>query len=208
MKEKITRSFIDKLNKNTNIVEFMEDCYGSEFSFSNGSDWANTNCPLPNHEDSSPSFGVNLKDNNYNCFGCNAKGDLISLVQEVENLNFIEAIQKISVFAKLDVETSDLELKSLVNELSDSINTYLLRNENSDNFPGGMDEGNFLVLMAEKIKLFERKFNLNPDILSWTEDYYKMMDKLIIEKNYTKIRNEWKKFYKLSSEKAKELKLC
>lgn len=208
MKEKITRAFIDKLNKNVNIVEFMEECYGSDFSFSNKSDWANTNCPLPNHDDSSPSFGVNLVDNNYNCFGCNAKGDLINLVQEVENLDFIEAIQKIASFANLDIETSDLEIKTLVNELTDSINSYLNRNEKTDLFPGGLDEANFLVLLSEKIKKFERSHNNNPQILMWTEDYYKKIDKLIIDKNYNKIHTEWKNFRKLSLEKVKELELC
>ena len=111
---------------------------------------------MPSHEDSSPSFGVNIKDNNYNCFGCNAKGDLISLVQEVENLNFIEAIQKISVFAKLDVETSDLELKSLVNELSDSIKTYLLRNEKA---ALNVHE-NHLLILDDALQLLAIHFSL------------------------------------------------
>ena len=92
---KITRNFIDNLVKSIDIMEFMESAYDSDFIISKNSDWANTRCPMPDHDDGNPSFGVNTKSNTYNCFGCGATGDLIKLVQDVEGFNFVESIQKL-----------------------------------------------------------------------------------------------------------------
>jgi len=205
VKQKITRAFIDNLNQTVNIVNFMEDCYHSDFLFSKSSDWANTNCPLPNHEDNSPSFGVNISNNKYNCFGCNAKGDLINLVQEVEGLNFVEAIQKIAVYANIDIETTDLDMKYLVNELQDTIKKYISQSEDSDNFPGGLNEINFLLAMSIKVKKFERKYHNHIDVVNWTEEYYKNLEGLINKQDYKQIKNLWKNFSKISEEKIKDL---
>lgn len=207
MKQKITRSFIEHLNQSVNIVTFMEDCYHSDFLFSKSSDWANTNCPLPNHEDNSPSFGVNISNNKYNCFGCNAKGDLINLVQEVEGLNFVEAIQKIAVYANIDIETTDLDMKYLVNELQDSIKKYLNQSEESNDFPGGLNEIHFLLAMSQKTKKFERKYNNDVQVVEWTEQYYKNLESLIVAQDYKQIKNLWKNFSKISEDKIKDLGL-
>src|SRR5947208_12246046 len=48
-------------------------------------------CPF--HEDRSPSFSVNGVDKFYYCFGCGAKGDLITFVRETEGLDFVGAIE-------------------------------------------------------------------------------------------------------------------
>ena len=48
-------------------------------------------CPF--HEERTPSFSVNAVDKFYYCFGCGAKGDLITFVRETEQLDFAEAIE-------------------------------------------------------------------------------------------------------------------
>jgi DNA primase len=48
-------------------------------------------CPF--HEDRSPSFSVNPVDKLYYCFGCGAKGDVITFVRESEQLDFTGAIE-------------------------------------------------------------------------------------------------------------------
>jgi hypothetical protein len=207
VKQKITRSFIENLNQSVNIVNFMEDNYHSDFLFSKSSDWANTNCPLPNHEDNSPSFGVNISNNKYNCFGCNAKGDLINLVQEVEGLNFVEAIQKIALYANIDIETTDLDMKYLVNELQDSIKKYLKQSEELSDFPGGLDEIHFLLAMSQKVKKFERKYNFDVSVINWTEKYYKDLENHIANQDFKQIKILWKNFSKNSEDKARELGL-
>ncbi len=48
-------------------------------------------CPF--HDERTPSFSVNAVDKLYYCFGCGAKGDLITFVQETEGLDFTGAIE-------------------------------------------------------------------------------------------------------------------
>src|SRR5437764_14375077 len=48
-------------------------------------------CPF--HDERTPSFSVNATDKLYYCFGCGAKGDLITFVQETEQVDFVGAIE-------------------------------------------------------------------------------------------------------------------
>jgi DNA primase len=48
-------------------------------------------CPF--HEERTPSFSVNAMDKLYYCFGCGAKGDLITFVRETEQLDFASAVE-------------------------------------------------------------------------------------------------------------------
>jgi len=202
---KITRNFIDNLVQSINIMEFMESVYDSDFINSKHNDWANTRCPMPDHDDNNPSFGVNTALNTYNCFGCGASGDLISLVQEVEGLNFIEAIQKLSIYANIDIETVDFDAKYIMREMNNTIKKYLANENNSTNYPGGVSEVNFLIAFSEKIKKYERLTNYNPQFVSWTDTVYKQIDEEL-HKNDSKALNQlWKNFIKRAKEKMEEI---
>lgn len=48
-----------------------------------------TRCPL--HPDKSPSFTI-YGDNHFHCFGCNAHGDVITLIQRLHGLSFVDAV--------------------------------------------------------------------------------------------------------------------
>src|SRR5207237_5627622 len=48
-------------------------------------------CPV--HQERTPCFAVNATDKLYYCFGCGAKGDLITFVRETEQLDFAGAIE-------------------------------------------------------------------------------------------------------------------
>src|SRR5690348_13698560 len=48
-------------------------------------------CPF--HDERTASFSVNAVDKWFNCFGCGAKGDMISFVRETEGLDFVGAIE-------------------------------------------------------------------------------------------------------------------
>src|SRR5256714_10442973 len=56
----------------------------------------------PSHEERTPSFSVNAPDKLYYCFGCGAKGDLITFVRETEQLDFAGAIEWLA--DRLDVQ--------------------------------------------------------------------------------------------------------
>ena len=47
-------------------------------------------CPF--HTEKTPSFFVMPDKNSYSCFGCHRFGDVFSLVQEMENIGFVDAL--------------------------------------------------------------------------------------------------------------------
>jgi DNA primase len=51
-------------------------------------------CPF--HAEKTPSFSVNAEEGLYYCFGCQAKGDVITFVREVEHLDFAEAVERLA----------------------------------------------------------------------------------------------------------------
>lgn len=56
---------------------------------SKGDYWA----PCPFHAEKTASFHVDDQKGYYYCFGCHAKGNVYSFIQETENVNFIEAVE-------------------------------------------------------------------------------------------------------------------
>ncbi|MBU1801683.1 MAG: DNA primase, partial [Actinobacteria bacterium] len=51
-------------------------------------------CPF--HDEKSPSFNVNPSRNFYHCFGCQAGGDVISFLMQIDGLSFTEAIERLA----------------------------------------------------------------------------------------------------------------
>jgi DNA primase len=51
-------------------------------------------CPF--HAEKSPSFSVNGEEKLFYCFGCQAKGDVITFVREIEHLDFVGAVEKLA----------------------------------------------------------------------------------------------------------------
>ena len=48
-------------------------------------------CPF--HTEKTPSFSVNAEEGFYYCFGCQASGDAITFVREMEHLDFVDAVR-------------------------------------------------------------------------------------------------------------------
>ncbi|MFW5846198.1 MAG: DNA primase [Planctomycetota bacterium] len=48
-------------------------------------------CPI--HQERTPSLHIYVDQQTYHCFGCGAHGDAISLVRDMENLDFVEAVE-------------------------------------------------------------------------------------------------------------------
>jgi DNA primase len=59
-------------------------------------------CPF--HDERTPSFSVNAVDKLYYCFGCGAKGDLITFVRETEGLDFTGAIEWLGERTRVEIE--------------------------------------------------------------------------------------------------------
>jgi DNA primase len=59
-------------------------------------------CPF--HEEKTPSFSVNAADGLYHCFGCGRGGDTIRFVREIENLDFVGAIEWLADRLRITLE--------------------------------------------------------------------------------------------------------
>src|SRR4051794_31661995 len=59
-------------------------------------------CPF--HDERTPSFSVNAVDKLYYCFGCGAKGDLITFVRETEGLDFAGSIEWLAERFRVPIE--------------------------------------------------------------------------------------------------------
>jgi len=62
-------------------------------------------CPF--HQEKSGSFSVNAEEKLYYCFGCGAKGDVITFVREIEHLDFVGAVEKLAVKSGVTLRYTD-----------------------------------------------------------------------------------------------------
>ncbi len=62
-------------------------------------------CPF--HAEKSGSFSVNQEEGLYYCFGCGAKGDVITFVREIEHLDFPGAVEKLAARAGIALTYTD-----------------------------------------------------------------------------------------------------
>lgn len=197
--EKISRAFIDNMIKKINIMEYMDDQYDSDFIINHNSQWANTNCPMPNHDDSSPSFGVNIENNYYYCFGCNAKGDIIKLVQQCEGYSFIEAVQKLANYANIDIEIANIDIKTIIKECQNSIESHYTENDNK--FPGKLSEVGFYSAFSNRTKNYIKKVEFDKKEIDWIDNIYKKIEQSTYNEDFKSIKNIWDDFSKNSKER-------
>lgn len=84
--------FLDDLRTRTSLSSVVGRKVVWDMRKSNqgkGDMWA----PCPFHQEKSASFHVDDRKGFYYCFGCHAKGDALTFVQETENIGFMEAVE-------------------------------------------------------------------------------------------------------------------
>lgn len=59
-------------------------------------------CPF--HNEKTPSFVVSKDKQFYHCFGCGASGNVIKFVMEIENMDFLDALEFLAEKAHMDLE--------------------------------------------------------------------------------------------------------
>lgn len=66
-------------------------------------------CPF--HKEKTPSFIVSPDIQRYKCFGCNASGDIFNFVQNIENLDFPETLEKLANMAGVELRKFKVNTK-------------------------------------------------------------------------------------------------
>ncbi len=67
-------------------------------------------CPF--HQEKTPSFMVNRERQSWHCFGCNKGGDIFSFLQEIEGMEFVEALRFLADRAGVPLEYRASEINS------------------------------------------------------------------------------------------------
>jgi len=89
----------DYVNAHSNFLAVL-DHYSVEYT-KNG-DQLRLRCPLPDHDDTNPSFSVTLVDtgdtkaNTWHCFGCQNSGSIIDFVALIDGLELRPAAEKVA----------------------------------------------------------------------------------------------------------------
>lgn len=111
-------------------------------------------CPF--HQEKSPSFMVNRERQSWHCFGCGKGGDIFSFIQEIEGMEFIDALKLLATRAGVPLDsyenTHESSQKSRIKEINEAaarfFHKFLLE------MPGGQDGRVYLTgrgLRAETI---------------------------------------------------------
>ncbi len=88
---------VDKIKQKLNIV----DVVGSYITLKKAGIHQKGLCPF--HNEKSPSFTVSQERNSYYCFGCGAKGDVFTFIQEYEGVDFKQALAMLADKAGVDM---------------------------------------------------------------------------------------------------------
>jgi DNA primase len=80
-------SQVEQIKEKLGIVDVVSQYLKLEKAGSN----FRARCPF--HNEKTPSFFVSPTRNSYYCFGCNAKGDIFSFVEQFEGLDFVGALK-------------------------------------------------------------------------------------------------------------------
>lgn len=90
MAGRIPRDFIDDLIARSDIIDIVD----ARVKLKKAGRNHQACCPF--HNEKSPSFTVNQEKQFYYCFGCGAKGNVISFLMEFDRLEFPEAIEELA----------------------------------------------------------------------------------------------------------------
>ncbi len=104
---------VSKIKERLGIKEVIEDYIKLEKAGSN----YKGRCPF--HNDKTPSFFVSPERESYYCFGCGAKGDIFTFVQEFEGTDFVGALKILANKAGIELEKINYQKNSKTKIIKD-----------------------------------------------------------------------------------------
>ena len=91
-------SSVEQIKERLNIEEVI----GSYIKLERAGNSLKAKCPF--HNEKTPSFFVSPDRGSYYCFGCGAKGDMFTFVQEFEGIDFLGALKILADKAGVTLE--------------------------------------------------------------------------------------------------------
>ena len=173
------KEFIATLKEKINIIDVAGNYVSLERR--GNSYWAC--CPF--HHEKTPSFAINEPDQFYHCFGCGESGDVIRFVQNLENVEFMEAVKLLADRANLTVPQTGFDTKQTVESkrkkdavlkiLNDTAHFYL------DNLNSGKADEHIEYILKRKIPSpIVRRFGLGASL------NFNDLPKFLLDKGYNK----------------------
>jgi len=93
--------FLADLKMRANIVDVISKY--TEVNKKGNLFWAR--CPF--HFEKTASFCIYGEQGAYKCFGCGESGDVITFIQKIENVNFIDAVEHLANMANVEIQYSN-----------------------------------------------------------------------------------------------------
>ena len=114
----------------------IEEIVGSYIKLERAGNNFKARCPF--HNEKTPSFFVSPDRGSYYCFGCGAKGDIFTFVQEFEGIDFIGALKLLADRAGVTIEQFIPKVddkRERIYSLLESTTLFLEKNLSSEEIP-------------------------------------------------------------------------
>ncbi len=149
----ITPRFLDELRNRLTLSEVI----GKRIKVIRAGREHKACCPF--HHEKTPSFTINDDKQFFHCFGCGEHGDAIGFVMKHDNLEFIDAVEKLAADAGMQVPKStpaqaakareEKDLYSLMEDACLFFQAYLHEQRNGDALNYLVDRGVSLEVINE-----------------------------------------------------------
>ena len=102
----MTSSPVEEIKQRLDLVEVI----GEYITLRPAGKYHKALCPF--HHEKTPSFMVDRENGIWHCFGCAKGGDVFSFVQELEGMEFVEALRLLAKKANVDLPRYDPSLQN------------------------------------------------------------------------------------------------
>ncbi|MBQ8587929.1 MAG: DNA primase [Clostridia bacterium] len=139
-------------------------------------------CPF--HNEKTPSFSVSPQKGIFHCFGCGEGGNVIHFMMKIENMPFVEAVEKLAQRAGVTLPKPDEKDSARHAHLAkERENIYQINLEAAQYFYDNLKEGKTAVDYLKKRSLSgaeAKKF-----FLGYAKDSWDSLFKYLLQKGYT-----------------------
>lgn len=130
----IKQDQIDELKDRLDIVDIISEYVNLKRA---GSSFKGL-CPF--HNEKTPSFSVSRERGYFHCFGCHERGDAISFIMKIENLNYVDALKFLADKYGITLEESyssqeSIDRRKRLYEINSMAAKFYMKNLLTDDFP-------------------------------------------------------------------------